>query len=419
MILLLFLFLMGLSFSFFCVLEMTFAFSNRLRLELVKDEHPQNRSFSFFLNHSSQFSNVLSFAALVAFSLFISDALFIGQAISLYLSLGVWFQISTFLLAAFFVVLLFDGVLRLISRFDSTSVFMVCSPFVFIIYGVFFIPQWLYHHFWAIFSLDSKSSVFSLNRIVRRKDAKASAKPVEEFGNEVQLFQNVLDFSKIRLKDSMVPRTEVEAIDINSSLDDLRKLFISSHFSRILVYRDNIDHVLGYVHSADLFDNPSNIESILNPMIVVPELMTANKLLRLFLKQKKSIALVVDEFGGTSGLLTLEDVMEEIFGEIEDEHDAEDDDGFVSKKLSASEYVFSGRLEVESVNQDFNLQLPLSPDYVTISGLILDSLGFLPTSGSVFVVNGQFSFKILRSSSTRIDLVRLTILPVQPVTAKA
>ena len=187
--------------------------------------------------------------------------------------------------------------------------------------------------------------------------------------NEVEIFQNALDLSSLKLKNCIVPRTEITAIEVGSSVDELKKLFISTNYSRILVYKDNIDCIIGYVHSSDIFDKPSEISDILNPIIVVSEEMAANKLLKVLQKQKKSLALVVDEFGGTAGIITMEDLMEEIFGEIEDEYDNEDE--YVQKKISNEEYLISGRLEVEETNEKFGLELPTSPDYETIAGLIL------------------------------------------------
>ena len=225
--------------------------------------------------------------------------------------------------------------------------------------------------------------------------------------NEVEIFQNALDLSSLKLKNCIVPRTEITAIEVGSSVDELKKLFISTNYSRILVYKDNIDCIIGYVHSSDIFDKPSEISDILNPIIVVSEEMAANKLLKVLQKQKKSLALVVDEFGGTAGIITMEDLMEEIFGEIEDEYDNEDE--YVQKKISNEEYLISGRLEVEETNEKFGLDLPTSPDYETIAGLILTHHNILPKKGEFIKIGKKYNFEVIKVETTKIDLVKLRV----------
>lgn len=229
----------------------------------------------------------------------------------------------------------------------------------------------------------------------------------EKAENEVEIFQNALDLSSLKLKNCIVPRTEITAIEVGSSVDELKKLFISTNYSRILVYKDNIDCIIGYVHSSDIFDKPSEISDILNPIIVVSEEMAANKLLKVLQKQKKSLALVVDEFGGTAGIITMEDLMEEIFGEIEDEYDNEDE--YVQKKISNEEYLISGRLEVEETNEKFGLELPTSPDYETIAGLILTHHNILPKKGEIIKIGKNYSFEVIKVETTKIDLVKLRV----------
>lgn len=400
--------LWALLFSFFFGGEMAFAFFNRLRLELVKDEHFHNKLHAFFFNRASDFSNVLFVADFVAFFLLVRQVYLAVYSLAFpQMVLGV-------LLSIVLTVALVDLFLHAISYFSATSVFMLIAYPLFVVYWIFLPVAKLvvfvvslggllkFHSDWS----------FSINRIHQvNEDALPDSGEDEDnhFGDEVVMFQNALDFSKVKIKDSMVPRTEIVAIDINTPLSDLKQQFVESHFSRILVYRDTIDNVLGYVHSADMFDNPQSVEQILNPILVVPETMTANKMLRLFLKQKKSLALVVDEFGGTSGILTIEDVMEEIFGEIEDEHDEDEDNELVSKKIGPNEYVVSGRMEIEEVNNELGLDLPLGDDYLTVAGLILSKNAFLPAVGDVIVVADKYSFKVVRRSPARIDVVRLVV----------
>ena len=397
-------------FSFLFGVEMAFAFSNRLRLQLSKDENLQSRMPSFFFKHSTVFSNILFLAALVVFYLFVHQVFCLMEGHQGLLLVVVPVLSLLLLVAAT------DAVLRLIDKISPTSFFIAVSSPLFVFYWILYPVEQVLVSIVSMFGLLVRRDrlSFSINRIVRKEEEESqSVTGGEEFGNEVKMFQNALDFSKIRLKDAMVPRTEIVAVDITTSLPDLRSLFVQSHFSRILIYKDNIDNVVGYVHSADMFDNPQSVESMLNPIIVVPEMMTANKLLRLFLKQKKSLALVVDEFGGTSGLLTLEDVMEEIFGEIEDEHDVEGDSGIVSKKIGPNEYLLSGRLEVEDVNDNFGLKLPLSDDYLTIAGLVLDAFGFVPSANAEVTIDKRFEVKVIRTSAVRVDFGASDGLPVR------
>lgn len=245
----------------------------------------------------------------------------------------------------------------------------------------------------------------STNRIYGVNDSASAS--IEKTENEVEIFQNTLDLSSLKLKNCIVPRTEITAIEVSSSVDELKKLFISTNFSRILVYKDNIDSIIGYVHSSDIFDRPTEISDILNPIIVVSEEMAANKLLKVLQKQKKSLALVIDEFGGTAGIITMEDLMEEIFGEIEDEYDNEEI--YVQKKISNEEYVFSGRLEVEETNEKFGLELPTSQDFETIAGLILTHHNILPKKGEIINIGKKYSFEIIKVETTKIDLVKLRV----------
>ncbi len=272
-------------------------------------------------------------------------------------------------------------------------------------------------------TLESTSSIFHFiaypfASLFKNKDYEISANRSYELNNctsannekaenEVEIFQNTLDLSTLKLKNCIVPRTEITAIEVGCSVDELRKLFISTNFSRILVYKDNIDHIIGYVHSSDIFDKPYEISDILNPIIVVSEEMAANKLLKVLQKQKKSLALVVDEFGGTAGIITMEDLMEEIFGEIEDEYDNEDE--YVQKKVNNDEYIFSGRLEVEETNDKFELELPTSPDYETIAGLILTHHNILPKKGEIIKIGKKYSFEVMKVETTKIDLVKLRV----------
>lgn len=229
----------------------------------------------------------------------------------------------------------------------------------------------------------------------------------EELDTEVKIFQNALDFSNIKIRDCIVPRTEIVAVDrTDTSLDALKALFVESGISKIIVYDGNIDNVVGYIHSSEMFRNPQDWRSAVKEVPIVPETMSAHKLMKLFMQQKKTIAVVVDEFGGTAGIVSLEDLVEEIFGDIEDEHD---NTSYVCKQVGEGEYVLSGRLEIEKVNETFGLDLPESDDYITIGGLILHHYQSLPKLHEVVRIN-QFEFKVVKVTPVKIELVRLKIV---------
>ena len=227
----------------------------------------------------------------------------------------------------------------------------------------------------------------------------------EELDAEVKIFQNALDFSNIKIRDCIVPRTEVVAVDVTASLEDLKNVFVESGISKIIVYDGNIDNVIGYIHSSEMFRNPADWRNNVKEVPIVPETMAAHKLMKLFMQQKKTIAVVVDEFGGTSGIVSLEDLVEEIFGDIEDEHD---NTSYICKQIGEHEYVLSARLEIEKVNETFNLELPESDEYLTIGGLILNRYQSFPKLHEVIAVD-EYQFKIIKVTATKIELVRLKV----------
>jgi CBS domain containing-hemolysin-like protein len=204
----------------------------------------------------------------------------------------------------------------------------------------------------------------------------------------------------------MVPRTEMVTLDIESSIEELHQKFIETGYSRILFYSGNIDNIAGYIHHSVLFTNPDSVKSNLRKVLIVPETMPASKLLSQFIQQRLSIAIVVDEFGGTSGMVTSEDILEEIFGEIEDEHDTTD---LITKQVNPNEFVFSGRLELDELNENFNLEFPENENFETLAGYILFNHESIPKVNTLITI-GQYQFKILKATNTKIELVHLKIL---------
>ncbi|MDE6226193.1 MAG: hemolysin family protein [Muribaculaceae bacterium] len=227
----------------------------------------------------------------------------------------------------------------------------------------------------------------------------------EEVENEVKIFRNAIDFKDTTMAECMIPRNEIVAVGIESvTREELIRKFIATGLSKIVVYKEDIDDVVGYIHLAELFNVESDWRRHLKPVIFTPETMLANKMMRRMLSEKKSMAIIVDEFGGTAGLATLEDLVEEIFGEIEDEHDRK---RLLAREVSPGEYEFSGRAEIESINEEFDLDLRESEAYHTLGGYILDRLGELPKQGDDFEIDG-LRFSIIRMAATRIELVRVT-----------
>ena len=227
----------------------------------------------------------------------------------------------------------------------------------------------------------------------------------EEIDTEVKIFQNALDFSSVKIRDCMVPRTEIVAVEDDTPLEELKERFIESGISKIIVYKENIDNIIGYIHSSEMFRELTDWTESIRQLPIVPETMNANKLMKLFMQQKKSLAVVVDEFGGTSGIVALEDLVEQIFGEIEDEHDT---NSYVAKLTNDNEYILSGRLEIEKVNELFNLELPESDEYQTVGGLILHQHQSFPKMHETITFD-RFQFKIIKVTATKIELVKLKV----------
>lgn len=232
-----------------------------------------------------------------------------------------------------------------------------------------------------------------------------SAGDEETIDNDVRIFQNALDFSNIKVRDCLVPRTEIEAVEYNTPLEELKSVFIESGHSKIVVYRDNIDDIIGYIHSSELFRLGKKWQQKICKMPVVPETLSAQKLMRTLMQQKKSLAVVLDEFGGTSGIVSLEDLVEEIIGEIEDEHDNQN---LVAKSLGNNEYLLSGRLEIERINELFDLKIPESDEYQTLGGFILSHHQRFPQLNEVISI-GKYKIRPIKQRSTKIELVKLSV----------
>ena len=283
-------------------------------------------------------------------------------------------------------------------------------PALLFYYGLYFIvslvislSNFILKHFLGISQPDTKPVFGRIDLQKYIEEQTAGLKVEDEQDPEIQIFQNALDFSKVKARECMIPRNEIVAIETNEPIENLKEKFIETGFSKIVVYKDNIDQVIGFTHSYELFKQPEDIKSILLPIALIPETITANEVLNLFIKERKSVALVVDEYGGTSGLLTVEDVVEEIFGEIEDEHDSII---LEETKIDENTFIFSGRFEIDFLNQKYQLNLPESEDYETLNGLILFKHQSIPLVNENITLEG-FNFLILEVNKTRIEKVQL------------
>ncbi len=232
------------------------------------------------------------------------------------------------------------------------------------------------------------------------------AETKEEMDSEIQIFQNALDFSEVKSREAMIPRTEVVAVDIDTTPKELAKIFTETGLSKILVYNENIDDILGYVHSFELFKKPTNLKKVLMPVVFVPETMLVKDVLGILSKKRKSIAVVIDEYGGTSGIITVEDIIEELFGDIEDEHDSI---ALIEEELGNGHYKFSARLEVDYLNETYKLDLKENENYETLGGLIVNHTEEIPDQGETVEIE-DYLFTILEVSNTKIELVELKIL---------
>jgi CBS domain containing-hemolysin-like protein len=225
----------------------------------------------------------------------------------------------------------------------------------------------------------------------------------DEVDSEIQIFQNALEFAEVKAREVMVPRTEITAVEVNDSIKNISTMFIDSGLSKILVYKESIDDILGYVHSFDLFKKPKSIKSVTKPVVYVPATMLVKDVLNILTKKRKSMAVVIDEYGGTAGILTIEDIVEELVGEIEDEHDSVE---LIEEKISDTSYKFSARLEVDYINETYKLDLPEDETYETIGGLIVNETEGIPQEKDEVII-GDYKFTIIEVSSTKIDIVSL------------
>ena len=439
--------------AFFSGMEIAFVSSNRLLAEMDREKNGfSQRAISLFYRHPNNFVSTMLVGNNIALVIYgILFAMLFDKTLFANLSDG-WRVTADTLLST--LVVLFTGEFLPKTIFKSSPNTMLT---------VFAVPAWLCYVLLYPIARFATLLAKGLLRLAGVRMSKASddtaftkvdldylvqssidnAKDEEEIDDEVRIFQNALEFSDTKVRDCMVPRTEIDAIADDSTIEQLKQRFVESGHSKIVVYHEDIDHIIGYIHSSEMFrlwreaphaapeaplsssggdtidlsnEAPSGevwgasgdgreAFPLIRPMTFVPETMAASKMMHILLQQKKSLGVVVDEFGGTSGLISLEDIVEEIFGDIEDEHDS---NHYVAKQLGEHEYMLSARLEIEKVNELFDLDLPESDEYMTVGGLILHEYRSFPKLNEV-VKFGCFEFKIIKNTATKIEMVRLKV----------
>ena len=280
--------------------------------------------------------------------------------------------------------------------------------FYIVLYPIAKFATWLSFGLLRLFGIRVKDSdgIKSFEKVDLENLLEENTETQSEQENEIRIFQNALDFSDILVRDCMVPRVDVEAVDVESSIGEIYGRFIESQYSRIFVWDGSIDNIVGYVNIKSLFRNPASIRDIMIGVRYVPETMPAERLLEEFTKNRISVAVVIDEFGGTAGIISLEDVLEEIFGEIDDEHDTSD---MVERQVAENEYVFSSRLEVKYLNEKYGLGIEESDEYETLAGYIISNENGIPPTGAEVSIGNKL-IRILKSSSSRIELVKVRLL---------
>ena len=400
--------------AFFSGMEIAFLTSNKLRIEIDKSKKGVTQALiDLFISHSGMYITTLlvgNNVVMVIYGIFMSDLL-VKQFEFLHLSIGVELFVET--LVSTLIILVFAEFLpKTVFRLRSNLFLKLFSVPVFLFYLLFFplsyFSVWLGGWLLRIFTgrkLGHKEpnrafGKVDLNNLI--DEGEVNARQEEEM-HEIKLFRNALDFSEVKLRECIVPRPDVVALSIDSSIEELTQLFIDTGLSRILIYKESIDDIIGYVHISTLFKDPPTIAKALSRVLIVPETMSAQRLLNLFIRDQKSVAVVVDEFGITAGIVTIEDIMEEIFGEIEDEHDHLN---LKEVMISEQEYIFSGRLEVDYLNEKYHLDLEEREEYETLAGLVLYFNQSIPQEGETIVVN-NLTFKILSVKNARIEEIKV------------
>ncbi|MCD6113122.1 MAG: HlyC/CorC family transporter [Bacteroidales bacterium] len=404
--------------AFFSGMEIAFISSNKLKIELDKKKGSLSAKILSKLNNKpSKVIGTLLIGnniALVIYGIVMANIL--EPIIINFMPLCITSDFSVLLLQTIISTLLIliaaEFIPKILFSINPNSLISVLAIPLKIFYIILFpivslflfISKFIFNTIFRLKFTEEKYSFsfIDLNNYINESKLNIDTSNIKQ---EIQIFQNVIDFRNIKIRECMIPRTEIVALKENDSIENLKQKFTETGFSKIIIYKNSIDNIIGYAHAFDMFSNPKSIKSILKPIIIFPEAMHANAVLSAFIKQNKNIAVVVDEFGGTSGMLTMEDVIEEIFGEINDEYDTED---LIEKQINNNEFIFSGRTEIDYLNEKYNFNLPESEDYETIAGFIIHIYENIPKNNQkIFFQN--FTFIILSAGKTKIHKVKMII----------
>lgn len=407
--------------AFFSGVEIAFVSSNKLLVELDKRKQKlSGKILSSFVKSPSSFISTLLLGnnfALVVYGIASAKIIepILKQQFPQLADSNSFLLLSQTIIATFIILITAEFLPKVVFRIYSNRILSSFAIPLRIIYIILYPLNMFFYGLSRIilkniFRLDFNQETFPLSSVDldnyvkeytnEKRDEETMLEP------EIQMLHNAIDFKNIRLRECMIPRTEIVALEEGDSIERLQKTHLRSGHSKIIIYRESIDNIIGYTHAYDMFSKPESINSILKPILYVPETMMANHLLSNLIKENKSIAVVVDEFGGTSGILTLEDVIEEIFGEIKDEFDM---DELIEKQIGENEYIFSGRLEIDQLNEKYHFDICETEDYETLAGFILHHYENIPETGSEIMIH-NYKITVLKASETRIDQVRLELL---------
>jgi len=402
--------------AFFSGMEIAFISANKLKIELDgKQGDFFAKIIANFFKRPSRFIGAMlvgNNVSLVVYGIFMAKLL--EPQIEAYTKSSLVILLIQTIISTLIILVTAEFLPKTLFRINPNSMLRFFALPLFIIYWIMFLPMLLVigisELLIKIFSPQlSSEEDLNFGRIDLEhylKEGADQSLSQEEVDHEIQIFQNALDFSKVKARECMIPRTEIVALEMEADIEKLKEQFIETGLSKILIYRDNIDNIIGYTHSFELFKKPESIKAILLPVPIIPMSMQANEILEIFIQQKRSIAVVVDEFGGTAGIVTIEDIIEEIFGEIEDEHDKE---ALIETKINDNEFLFAARLEVDYLNNEYNLGLPESDNYETLAGLIIDTFESIPMLNEQ-IQKDQFLFTVKKVFQNKIDLVHLRVL---------
>lgn len=401
--------------AFFAGYEIAFISANRLSIELKKKQGKRSGIIlSNFLEHPAKFIGSCLIGlnvSLVIYGLLFHELLMKTLWNPLNLTSEFWKLLFDTLVSSVVVLVLGEFLPKALFKAKSDTLLSFFAPLANMFHRFFSpltnffvdISQWILKYLFNVRLNDRNEAFTKVDLEHFFQQTKEQDEDNQELNTE--LFENALSLPMVKIRQCLVPRTEIEAIDITTTVEEAKQLFIDTQLSKLLVFDENIDSILGYIHQLDLFKKPDSIRSILHPIMAVPESMSATDLISKFTKERKSIAWVVDEFGGTAGIVTMEDVLEEIFGEIQDEYDVEE---LVEKQLSDDQFIFSGRIELDYLNEKYDMDFP-ADDSETLSGYIINAHQAIPKQKETIII-GDYKFDILTVSDTRIETVEMKIL---------